>query len=265
MVWYHRNERSIWAANLKHQGLESFQAKGVDPLLGRTFGGCLLGEGLVSENATTLRSAGRRKRFSLRVYPLTAMAAEPSEWLARLDQNIQTVGAVAAEKAVAEHRAWWADFWNRSWVRISGTKEAETVTRSYALQRWVSACAGRGAYAIKFNGSIFTVDAHTAGPGLARLGRRLLVAEHPAAVLADAGIGGLRPHAAAVPDVFRTPSNWPPSETASGSTARRPARDHELLGTDDNGDYGWNREGKPVSDMVNHYIRWITASTELMR
>ncbi|MEY3897811.1 MAG: hypothetical protein RLZZ214_3332, partial [Verrucomicrobiota bacterium] len=32
------------------------------------------------------------------------------------------------------------------------------VTRAYVLQRWVQACAGRGAYPIKFNGSLFTVD-----------------------------------------------------------------------------------------------------------
>ena len=32
------------------------------------------------------------------------------------------------------------------------------VTQGYVLQRFVSACAGRGAYPIKFNGSIFTMD-----------------------------------------------------------------------------------------------------------
>ncbi|MFH0947200.1 MAG: DUF5703 domain-containing protein [Planctomycetota bacterium] len=35
--------------------------------------------------------------------------------------------------------------------------DAATVSRAYALQRWVDACAGRGRYPIKFNGSIFTV------------------------------------------------------------------------------------------------------------
>lgn len=33
-----------------------------------------------------------------------------------------------------------------------------TISRGYALQRWINACAGRGAFPIKFNGSIFTVD-----------------------------------------------------------------------------------------------------------
>jgi len=37
--------------------------------------------------------------------------------------------------------------------------EHEVVTQGYALQRFISACGGRGAMPIKFNGSIFTVDA----------------------------------------------------------------------------------------------------------
>ncbi|TAH38580.1 MAG: LamG domain-containing protein [Planctomycetota bacterium] len=41
----------------------------------------------------------------------------------------------------------------------------QTLTRSYALQRWMLACGGRGAYPIKFNGSIFTVEPrHAGGP-----------------------------------------------------------------------------------------------------
>lgn len=35
--------------------------------------------------------------------------------------------------------------------------DALTVSRAYALQRFINACAGRGRYPIKFNGSIFTV------------------------------------------------------------------------------------------------------------
>jgi len=36
-------------------------------------------------------------------------------------------------------------------------EDAFVVTRAYILQRFINACAGRGAYPIKFNGSIFTV------------------------------------------------------------------------------------------------------------
>ncbi len=53
--------------------------------------------------------------------------------------------------------------------RIAGDQtelldDAQVVSRAYALQRFVDACAGRGRYPIKFNGSIFTVP-HAGTPG----------------------------------------------------------------------------------------------------
>ena len=43
------------------------------------------------------------------------------------------------------------------------------VTRGYILQRFVTASAGRGNSPIKFNGSIFTVDAYLDGQDLSRI------------------------------------------------------------------------------------------------
>ncbi len=42
-------------------------------------------------------------------------------------------------------------------ARLEVPEEAFLVSRAYALQRYVTACAGRGGFPIKFNGSIFTV------------------------------------------------------------------------------------------------------------
>ncbi len=36
--------------------------------------------------------------------------------------------------------------------------EGEIISQGYALQRFITACAGRGTYPIKFNGTLFTVD-----------------------------------------------------------------------------------------------------------
>jgi hypothetical protein len=41
---------------------------------------------------------------------------------------------------------------------LHGDATADSITRGYILQRFVTACAGRGAYPVKFNGSIFVVD-----------------------------------------------------------------------------------------------------------
>ena len=40
---------------------------------------------------------------------------------------------------------------------VEAADDAFVVSRGYALQRFITACAGRGAYPIKFNGSLFTV------------------------------------------------------------------------------------------------------------
>jgi hypothetical protein len=48
---------------------------------------------------------------------------------------------------------------NNATVTIVDGDDAQVVSRAYALQRFVAACAGRGQYPIKFNGSLFTVPA----------------------------------------------------------------------------------------------------------
>jgi len=158
VVWYHRNEESIWANNLRHQGLEGLIGTLADPLLRRTFGGRIEGASLVKENATTLRSSAARRRFDLSIYPHCAQTDSVRRWLDRLDQDVARCLAQSLRAARESHRAWWDAFWNRSWIRVSGSPDLETLTRAYTLQRWVTACAGRGAYPIKFNGTIFTVD-----------------------------------------------------------------------------------------------------------
>jgi len=158
IVWYHRNEESIWENNLRHQGLEGFIGKAADPLLGRTFGGRIEGPGLTNEDATTLRSSSPRKRFDLSIYPCCAQTESAGQWLEQLDRSVARCRAQSLEAAHKSHRAWWNAFWNRSWIRATGSPDLEAVTRGYTLQRWISACAGRGACPIKFNGTIFTVD-----------------------------------------------------------------------------------------------------------
>ena len=94
------------------------------------------------------------------IYPLTATTATAEEWLLRKwTSKIVEVEKLKLEKTRAEHQKWWADFWHRSWVFVGGDEDANKATEGYVLQRFVTASAGRGAFPIKFNGSIFIVDA----------------------------------------------------------------------------------------------------------
>jgi len=141
IAWYYRNLN-----------------KRVAQLTNRTFGAVIKGAGLVGENATTLKSAQPTAQQSISIYALTAQTATPDEWRAQLEKVITQADGVELEAARAAHRAWWQEFWNRSWIFTEGSDEARKVTQGYVLQRFVSACAGRGGYPIKFNGSIFTMD-----------------------------------------------------------------------------------------------------------
>ena len=41
-------------------------------------------------------------------------------------------GAGTAARARAGHERWWTDFWNRSWLHISGSPEAAAAAATYA-------------------------------------------------------------------------------------------------------------------------------------
>ncbi len=156
VIWYHRNERSIWPDNLKLQALTDFIENHQDPLLYRTFGACIKGSDMVSASPYYLKSIQPQTAATISIYPLCRQTATFEEWSEQLhelvvyDENLET--------ARAAHRDWWQQFWQRSWIQLSGNAEAEKISQAYVLQRWISACGGRGEFPIKFNGSIFTVD-----------------------------------------------------------------------------------------------------------
>ena len=143
IVWYYRN-----------------QNKQIAQLTNRTFGAAISGANLVAASSTVLHSAKPANRHDISLCVLTAQTPTPEAWLARLDEVAAQAATVPLETARRDHHDWWQAFWNRSWIFISGDEDAAKATRGYVLQRFVSAGAGRGAYPIKFNGSIFTMDWH---------------------------------------------------------------------------------------------------------
>jgi hypothetical protein len=156
--WYYRNTTSIFADTLKKQHLGHAVEKFHDPLLNLTFGGLIAAKGLVTKDDRTLTTAAPVKSLDIRIHALTAQTPEPAAWVSQLDVLRATNDKVASAEARPAHEQWWKDFWTRSWIFPEGTEDAKAVGRAYALQRWIQAGAGRGAYPIKFNGSLFTVD-----------------------------------------------------------------------------------------------------------
>ncbi|SDS47450.1 hypothetical protein SAMN05216490_1219 [Mucilaginibacter mallensis] len=141
VTWYHQNTDDA------------------DPhLRGIIFGGLIKGNGLVRKDDTTLQSGRAAKAQLIAIYPLTTKGLSDRKWLSQISNQAGQIGQLPLEQARQAHRQWWDQFWHRSWIFIKGDGLADSTTRGYVLQRFVTACAGRGAYPIKFNGSIFVVD-----------------------------------------------------------------------------------------------------------
>jgi hypothetical protein len=155
--WVHHNVKSVGPEmHARIQGLDGFERE--DPLLHRTFGAVVWADGGRRLGGARLESPAAPRHW-IRIAVLTRHPSTPDAWKADIEEAIETATAKSPKARRSEHEAWWRSFWDRSWIHVSGGggTEAAEVSRAYALQRFVQACAGRGAYPIKFNGSIFNV------------------------------------------------------------------------------------------------------------
>lgn len=132
-----------------------------------TAGAVMKGNVFKNANAMTLESAKASASQVISIYPLAASEPIAEDWLPQAEKAAAETDAVPLKRAFDAHIAWWDQFWHRSWIFLTGDKDATEVTRGYILQRFVTASAGRGHYPIKFNGSLFNVDnpAGTTNPG----------------------------------------------------------------------------------------------------
>lgn len=158
IVWYHRNDRSIWADNLTLQALGHMTDALTDPLLNRTFGGLIKGAGLQGISSTRLQTPSPTTTIDVAVYPLTAKTATATQWKNQVNTTVSQIEAISIEDRQAAHINGWRDFWNRHYIYITSGSDDFSVSQAYLLQRWISACSGRGNAPIKFNGSIFVMD-----------------------------------------------------------------------------------------------------------
>jgi hypothetical protein len=156
--WYHHNKKSDGPAlSAELQDMAGYEQR--DPILHRTFGAVIsVEQGRTVDDRNLLSPQAKSHRFD--IYVLTRHPATAEEWLKAMDELIAATEKIPFAQRLAAHRAWWEKFWRRSWIDISSfgpPDDAFVVSRAYNLQRFINACAGRGAYPIKFNGSIFTV------------------------------------------------------------------------------------------------------------
>lgn len=158
LAWCHFNIVSIYPEIFREEHLAALLNKYPDPLLHRCFGGMLTGPGLVSEDDENLKSASPARDLRLDLYALTETdVLSPDVWRQHLNALADECRRVNISRAWKEHRQWWDDFWNRSWIHLSGTSEASQVSQGYVMQRYMMTCSSRGPEPVKFNGGLFTV------------------------------------------------------------------------------------------------------------
>lgn len=274
LVWYHRNETSIWAPTLDLQSLGAWKTHAVDPLLHRTFGGLLRGENLTRRDPRTLRTAAPVTTAALTVTALTAQTPTPAAWITALRTQADALALLPLADAWRAHVDYWREFWARSYITVETRAPdwdgARNLSAAYQRQRYLIACCGRGAFPIKFNGGLFTADWNLPDESFDADYRRWGGAywfqntRLPYWTLAAAGdTEFLRPLARMYLDAlplaeFRT-------RTWYGHDGAVFPETFYFWGTHLNDNYGWQRDGLAAGDVVNRYIgRHFNGGLELL-
>lgn len=162
VIWYQRNETSVWAMTLDQQGLGAFKAQSSDPLLHRTFGGCLSAVGFTKFSDTALATSAPVTSAVITVTAHAAQTGTVATWLGQIRAAAAASAAQAPAELWRDHQHWWRDFWARSYIRpvarAADWDQAAMIASQAAWQRFLVACCGRGLYPVKFNGGLFTAD-----------------------------------------------------------------------------------------------------------
>lgn len=115
VVWYHRNEWSVVPFTLEHQGLSEEAGAFGDPLILRTFGGSIGGEGFarVEGDPEAVRAAPSTSH-ALRIAASCVQADDLDGWLGRL-ADLSATNA-DHERSRARTAEWWRARFAASWV-----------------------------------------------------------------------------------------------------------------------------------------------------
>ena len=154
------NQPAAFNATLRQQGLGAHvdALQGSDRWRGRQFGLVVSGDGLVADHvcASCLVSQGSSSVYEVRITTLAEQTVDGSAWEAAAADRHRTASSSAARSRRA-HNEWWATFWERSHIWVSGTDAGlANLTDRYAQTRYVQAIQAGTWVPIKFNGMAFS-------------------------------------------------------------------------------------------------------------
>jgi len=176
VLFYHRNPEDGLLPDLliKQQGLEKHRGEIADDLTGRTFGGMVGGPGFRGAGTTGgtyqatpfaawhLSSKQAARRHHLRMVTHVAQTSLLEDWQSELQERWNDSDGDLEQAREATH-AWWAEFWDRSWIAIDPDHpdpdcKPWRAARNYALFRYQLGCNAFGEYPTKFNGGNLVFD-----------------------------------------------------------------------------------------------------------
>jgi hypothetical protein len=142
LAWCHRDETSVVPSTIQVQSLGPIAQAIHDPLLNRTFGGWMAGDGFVRTadapgHATGLRTESTVQAFDLRVAAPCVQSADASAWT-----RAATVAAARSSDGAAALRRtadWWHGFLDRSWVVTNGGTGIRVPSNRFPLRVGVDA------------------------------------------------------------------------------------------------------------------------------
>jgi len=176
ILFYHRNptEKLVPEVYIQLQELEEFADEINDDLKNRTFGGMLLGEGLIFQGTAegvyqgtpykswNLKSESGKHKHQICIATHIEQAETTKDWKANL---FKTVNEAQKESHIAFKNtvSWWNNFWDRSHIFIQPENPHPDnpvwqMSRNYQLFRYQLGGNVFGEYPTKFNGGNLIYD-----------------------------------------------------------------------------------------------------------
>jgi hypothetical protein len=251
--WYHRNQTSVVPMLWENQSLTGLKGTH-DPLLLRTFGGCISSPELAAISDRSLESEGPLSSFTVKIATASQQTPQLEVWKSELGHNSEAASYNSAKDRTTRY---WHSYWERSHFDCS----EPSIARGYNLQRYVQACQGRGAYPIKFNGGYYTVEPAAMGKpfnpdwrawGDAHWFQNVRHMQHP--MLTSGDFEMMDPFF----KLYESNRELAESRTALYHNAAGAYFPETMtdFGTYSGGDYGWDRTGLAPKDVQSPWWRF---------
>ena len=141
VTWYHRNDNAFaFEETVRLQSLEPIRDTLWNPLLNRTFGGWVTGEGFQTSDARTLVTKKPLRSFNLRVASPCEQTPTAEDWLKLARDTADKSGNAAA--ALKRTSRWWTAFQDRSWIRCDVPPGMDVPVNAHPLRIGVDSGGG---------------------------------------------------------------------------------------------------------------------------